>query len=213
MPKATLKYDLSDPDDFIAHLRAIKSLDMALAIWNIVHNTKKNLHRTIGETDLSPDDVIDEVYKILEFTDGILLPENLNSSAIYNIQYHCRICIPIENTIIISYIKLISNDLIVAINGPLFIFIPKNSIDNNTWDIPEGFMNKKTNKKLQVGDYVKIQIMDKRINQGDSQIKIMGKLLDFATEDEVEKYYGSKIIKTENVDVVNTENDESNYII
>jgi DNA-directed RNA polymerase subunit E'/Rpb7 len=108
---------------------------------------------------------------------------------------------------------LISNDLIVAINGPLFIFIPKNSIDNNTWDIPEGFMNKKTNKKLQVGDYVKIQIMDKRINQGDSQIKIMGKLLDFATEDEVEKYYGSKIIKTENVDVVNTENDESNYII
>jgi hypothetical protein len=63
MPQATLKYDLSDPDDFIAHLRAIKSLDMALAIWNIVHNTKKNLHRTIGETDLSPDDVIDEVYK------------------------------------------------------------------------------------------------------------------------------------------------------
>jgi hypothetical protein len=63
MPQATLKYDLSDPDDFIAHLRAIKSLDMALAIWDIVHNTKKNLHRTIGETDLSPDDVIDEVYK------------------------------------------------------------------------------------------------------------------------------------------------------
>jgi hypothetical protein len=63
MPQATLKYDLNDPDDFLAHLRAIKSLDMALAIWNIVHNTKKNLHRTIGETDLSPDDVIDEVYK------------------------------------------------------------------------------------------------------------------------------------------------------
>jgi hypothetical protein len=63
MPQATLKYDLSDPDDFVAHLRAIKSLDMALAIWDIVHNTKKSLHRTIGETDLSPDDVIDEVYK------------------------------------------------------------------------------------------------------------------------------------------------------
>ena len=47
----------------------------------------------------------------------------------------------------------------------------------------------------------------------DSQIKIMGKLLDFSTEEEVEKYYGSKIIRTENVDVVNTENDESNYII
>ena len=178
-----------------------------------IRNNMKLVLKKKVEKRCNKNGFIDEVYKILEFTDGILLPENLNSSAIYNIQYHCRICIPIENTIIISYIKLISNDLIVAINGPLFIFIPKNSIDNNTWDIPEGFMNKKTNKKLQVGDYVKIQIMDKRINQGDSQIKIMGKLLDFATEDEVEKYYGSKIIKTENVDVVNVENDESNYII
>jgi hypothetical protein len=40
--------------------------------------------------------------------------------------------------------------------------------------------------------------MDKRINQNDTQIKIMGKLLDFATENEVEKYYGSKIIKIDN---------------
>ena len=55
--------------------------------------------------------------------------------------------------------------------------------------------------------------MDKRINQGDSQIKIMGKLSDFATEEEVEKYYGSKIVKTENVDTTNGETDESNYII
>jgi len=43
MPKAILKYDLSDPEDALGHFRAIKSLDMALAIWDIVHNTKKNL--------------------------------------------------------------------------------------------------------------------------------------------------------------------------
>jgi hypothetical protein len=51
------------------------------------------------------------------------------------------------------------------------------------------------------------------VNQGDSQIKMMGKLLDFATDDEVEKYYGSKIIKTENVDTLNSKSDESNFII
>jgi DNA-directed RNA polymerase subunit E'/Rpb7 len=179
---------------------------------DIRNNMKITLKKKV-EKKCNKNGFIDEVHKILEFSDGILIPENLNSAAIYNIVYHCRICIPIENTIIIAYIKLISTDLIVATNGPLFIFIPKNYVDNNTWDIPEGFLNKKNNQKLQVGNYVKIQVMDKRINQGDSQIKIMGKLVDFATDDEVEKYYGSKIIKTETVDTLHTETDESNFII
>jgi len=177
-----------------------------------IRNNMKLVLKKKVEKKCNKNGFIDEVFKILEFSDGLLIPENLNSAAIYNITYHCRICIPIENTIIIAYIKLISTDLIVAINGPLFIFIPKNYVDNNIWDIPDGYMHKKSNKKLQVGNYVKIQIMDKRINQNDSQIKIMGKLLDFSTDEEVEKYYGSKIIKNDNVDTI-TENEESNFII
>lgn len=177
-----------------------------------IRNNMKLVLKKKVEKKCNKNGFIDEVFKILEFSDGLLIPENLNSAAIYNITYHCRICIPIENTIIIAYIKLISTDLIVAINGPLFIFIPKNYVDNNIWDIPDGYMHKKSNKKLQVGNYVKIQIMDKRINQNDSQIKIMGKLLDFSTDEEVEKYYGSKIIKNDNLDTM-TENEESNFII
>jgi len=177
-----------------------------------IRNNMKLVLKKKVEKKCNKNGFIDEVFKILEFSDGLLIPENLNSAAIYNITYHCRICIPIENTTIIAYIKLISTDLIVAINGPLFIFIPKNYVDNNIWDIPDGYMHKKSNKKLQVGNYVKIQIMDKRINQNDSQIKIMGKLLDFSTDEEVEKYYGSKIVKSDNVDTM-TENEESNFII
>jgi len=163
---------------------------------DIRNNMKIVLKKKI-EKKCNKNGFIDEIYKILEFNDGILIPENLNGAAIYNISYHARICIPIENTIIIAYIKLISNDLIVAINGPLFIFIPKNNVDTNVWDIPDGFQHKEKGTKLIVGNYVKIRIIDKRINQNDTQIKIMGKLLDFATENEVEKYYGSKIIKME----------------
>lgn len=33
--KATLEYDLNDPDDEQAHLRATQSLSLALAIWDI----------------------------------------------------------------------------------------------------------------------------------------------------------------------------------
>lgn len=178
-----------------------------------IRNNMKMVLKKKVEKKCNKNGFIDEVYKILEFSDGILIPENLNGAAIYNIAYHCRICQPIENTVVIAYIKLISTDLIIATNGPLFIFITKHNIDNNVWDIPDGFLNKKSNKKLQVGNYIKVQITNKRINQGDSQIKIIGKLLDFATDEEVEKFYGSKVVKTENVDTVNTETDESNFII
>jgi hypothetical protein len=53
-------------------------------------------------------------------------------------------------------------------------------------------------------NYVKIQITDKRINQNDSQIKTIGKLLDYATNEEINTYFGSKIITETNT--------ESNFI-
>ena len=164
---------------------------------------------------------VDEVYRILEYSDGIMPPENLNGSVIYNITYHCKICIPVENTIIICQIKVINQELVIAVNGPIMFFIPKENIDTNIWDIPDGYLNKLKKKKLQRDDYVKVQIVDKRINQNDSQIKSIGKLIDFASLEDVEKYFGSKIVSEKNVEDVkvnqqessNTDEVETNYII
>lgn len=180
-----------------------------------IMNNMKNVLKKKVEKKCNKNGFIDEVFRILDNNDGIMNPENLNGSAIYNITYHCRICIPVENTIIIGKIKMVNPDLIVAINGPLFMFIPKNYVDNNIWDIPENFTNKKTKEKLTVDSYVKIQIIDKRINQGDSQIKVMGKLLDFATEEEVNQYYVTKGIKSSKQEIkeVSGEGEESNYIM
>ena len=178
-----------------------------------IRNNMKNILKKKIEKKCNKNGFIDEVYKILEYSDGIMVAENLNGAAIYNISYHCRICIPIENTFIIGNIKMVNPDLIVAVNGPLFIFIPKSYVDTNIWDIPDNFMHKKVNKKLAIGNFVKIQIVDKRINQGDSQIKIMGKLFDFVSEEEVEKYYGAKISKEEVKSENDSKTDESNFII
>lgn len=38
--KATLTFNLDDPDDRVAHMRAVKSLDLALALWQLYHNSK-----------------------------------------------------------------------------------------------------------------------------------------------------------------------------
>ena len=177
-----------------------------------IRNNMKTVLKKKVEKKCNKNGFIDEVFKILEFSDGIMIPENLDASAIYNISYHCRICIPIENTVIIGIIKMVNPDLIVAINGPLLIFIPKNNVETNIWDITDNYNHKISNKKLLIGDYIKIQITDKRINQGDSQIKVMGKLQDYAIDEEIEKYYGSKIIKID-IPEETVETEGSNFII
>lgn len=61
MPKAIIKFDLSDPDDRIEFERVSKSLDLALSIWNFGYNTKKGFERELGEKNAT-----EAEYEILE---------------------------------------------------------------------------------------------------------------------------------------------------
>lgn len=63
MAKATLEFDLNDPDDTMAHLRAVKSLDMAMAIWEIVYNTKKKVEWEIEKNNMDGYETLDDVYQ------------------------------------------------------------------------------------------------------------------------------------------------------
>jgi DNA-directed RNA polymerase subunit E'/Rpb7 len=176
---------------------------------DIKNNMKLILKKKI-EKKCNKNGFVDEVYRIIEYSDGIMIPENLNGSAIYNITYHCKLCIPIENTLIIGQVKVINQELIIATNGPIMMFVPKENVDINIWDVSNGYLNKNDKKKLSSGDYVKIQIMDKRINQNDTQIKAIGKLTDYATPEEVETYFGSKIVSDKVIEQQEDTNTESN---
>ncbi len=70
MAEAILKYDLNDADDSMAHKRAVKSLDMALALWEITHNTKKSLEWKMEGKEIDKYEALDMVYeKIYEILD------------------------------------------------------------------------------------------------------------------------------------------------
>ena len=45
--KATLTFNLSDPDDSMGYYLVNKSSDMAMFIWQLSHNTKKELEYEI----------------------------------------------------------------------------------------------------------------------------------------------------------------------
>jgi hypothetical protein len=81
MAKATLEYDLSDPDDVMEHKRAVKSLDMAMALWDIVHNTKKGLEWSMEGKEIDKYDALELVYeKIHEILDD----HNINTDELIN---------------------------------------------------------------------------------------------------------------------------------
>ena len=163
---------------------------------DIKNYMKYNLKKKV-EKKCNKNGYVDEIYRITNYSDGFMIPENLSGNAIYDISYHCKLCIPIENSIIIGQVKVINQELIFAMNGPIMIFIPKDNIDSNYWiNNIDSFSHKENlNIKLNIGDYVCIQIINKRINQYDTQIKTIGRLLDFATTDQTEEFFGSKITK------------------
>ena len=70
MAKATLEFDLNETDDIKAHLRAVKSLDMSIALWEIIHNTKKKIEWSLENEELDQYDtlelVFDKIHEILK---------------------------------------------------------------------------------------------------------------------------------------------------
>jgi len=68
MAKAILKFDLNDFDDRMAHLRAVKSLDLSMAIWDILQ-LRKTMERRFENTENTNNDVFDGIDAIC---DGIL---------------------------------------------------------------------------------------------------------------------------------------------
>jgi len=69
--KGILEYDLNDLDDRLAHERAVKSLDMALVLWELVHNTRKEMLGKIEraleqDKNFTPYDSLDIIYDELQ---------------------------------------------------------------------------------------------------------------------------------------------------
>ena len=169
---------------------------------------------------------VDKVHRIVELDEGVLSAENLSGNAIYPVTYHCRMCIPIDKTLIISKISILNKELIVSLNGPIRTFIPKTNINTDEFEIVnEQLIQKKTKKLVDVGEHIKILLLNHRINKGSKEINSIGFLQDIATPDEVDTYFNfeetipgsTSIFKPEDSDDEESEKEEqtggeSNFI-
>ena len=64
--KATLSYNLNDPDDRMAHLRAVKSMDMASALFDITRNLKNKIENRYEDIDNTHNDVFDGIDAVFD---------------------------------------------------------------------------------------------------------------------------------------------------
>ena len=63
--KAILEFDLNDPDDTRNHLRCIKALDMAVALWHI-RMLRKDLEWMEDQKELTTENVMSKIFEILD---------------------------------------------------------------------------------------------------------------------------------------------------
>lgn len=82
--KAILEFDLNDQDDILAHMRCTVSTDMAIVLWQLVHNTRRSIENKIDnaieqDNRFTPYDslelIYDELHRLL--TERNIEPDKL----------------------------------------------------------------------------------------------------------------------------------------
>jgi len=82
--KATLSYNLNDPDDRMSHLRAVKSLDMASALFDITRNLKNKIENRYEDIDNTNNDVFDGIEAVFDEIYNILEDNNIDIDELIN---------------------------------------------------------------------------------------------------------------------------------
>jgi hypothetical protein len=82
--KAKLIYNLNNPDDRMAHLRAIKSMDMASALFEITTNLKKRIENRYENIDNTNNDVFDGIDAVFEEIYNIIKDNDIDIDELIN---------------------------------------------------------------------------------------------------------------------------------
>lgn len=156
-------------------------------------NLKKNLEYNIVKRCLLNYGYIVKIIEILDYKDGIIEAENTESSALFDVAFSCRLCIPLKDMQVIAKIDRINKLLITAVNGPIIIIITNDRINDKIFfkDNNDNMRYKKAAQSviLQQNDFIKITLQSVKFNDGDTKIKAIGFMDDIASEDEIKKFY------------------------
>jgi len=168
---------------------------------NIYISMKKNLKLSL-ENRCNKYGFIVNIHKIIEHGYGIMPPEDLSGSVIFDVKYSALIFLPTRNTNIICKITNVENNLLTAQNGPLLVMLKQEDINREIFYSDRGIIGlKNSEKKIQIDDYVIVYIRNIRFYTGDTMMIAMGRLENIPNEQEIEKYYVPPKIEEEELEL------------
>jgi DNA-directed RNA polymerase subunit E'/Rpb7 len=145
---------------------------------NIKNNLKKKVEKKCNKYGY-----INQVIKVLSYTDGTINPEDFTGSAVFDIKYSANVCKPIENTKIIVKIEKMNNMAILAKNGPIKVVLKYDKVSNKFKTVQGTLLY--GNEQVKVGDYLIISVLAKRFYNKDIFISVYGFIDDVPTEQEI----------------------------
>jgi len=157
-------------------------------------NLKKNLKNSL-EGKCNKYGFIHKIIRIEDYSYNIINPENFSGNAVYEIRFIANICVPLVKTIIVTCVDNFNKRLLLGKNGPIDAIIKITDMNPNIFSIkPDGtiWINSQS-KPLERGNYIKVIIDGKKFSPGDDKIGVMGKVLDIATDEEVDKFFTSSL--------------------
>ena len=133
---------------------------------------------------------ISKIYKIDEYSDGVVEPEDPSCSTKFIVKFSCKLCIPPKNKEIIFKIDRMNKVLISGENGPLKTIITNEKINKDKFFIDNNRnIRYKENSSVLVPDiYVKVLILSYSFNEYSTNILVIGFLQDIASEEEINYY-------------------------
>lgn len=134
---------------------------------------------------------ISKIYEILEKKGGMLDQENPKASAVFEIKFSCRLCIPLKNKYIVCQVDKTTQALTSVSNGPIKVILTHDriNVDNFITGRNGILIRQKTGVRLLArGDYVKIKIDSRKFNDRDNIIMCLGIIDSLATEDEIVQF-------------------------
>ena len=165
---------------------------------NIDENLLKNL-KTKVEGKSTENGIEIKIVRLIDYNYGIIDKSNFMGTTVFKVKYECFVCAPVADLEIVCLINNIVKGYYVASNGPLVVVIPINNIDFQKFEISNDMIQRKhkedsedTKETIVKGQYVKVSIINIKNNYGDAIIVSMCKLIDIASDAEIEKFKGDQ---------------------
>jgi DNA-directed RNA polymerase subunit E'/Rpb7 len=166
-------------------------------------NLKKNLEEKVVNKCYNKYGFVIKVIEILKYGEAVIEAENVDCSALFSLDFSCKICLPMKNMQIVCQINKFNKLLMIGINGPITVVVTNNRINENVFFKDDNnnirYKNKNGESKLLAAqEFIKVIIQTVKFYDGDEKITCIGFLNDIANDEEIGDYY-SNMYKETNV--------------